>query len=176
MEQSIFPGPVVNPAIKLEFCPKTNGQMFQNETKCAWEFPPKVAGESHRIFMGGNHGRGRFQFFQPRHWRCPCMVLTLVIHRQLTSLAEIFDGLFHTLHNILPANSGGTLDKSRFSGNKSLHEENDLMKKTFDDPFAHKFHAGGNSPLPPARWLPYFDSCFSSSIDKPDRESRPLGA
>jgi hypothetical protein len=59
------------------------------------------------------------------------MTLTLVIHRQLTSLADIFDGLVHGLHNILQANSGGTLDKPRFSGNKSLHEENDLMEKNF---------------------------------------------
>jgi len=51
------------------------------------------------------------------------MALTLVIHRQLTSLAEIFDGLFHTLHNILPANFGGTLDKLRFSSNKSLQRK-----------------------------------------------------
>jgi hypothetical protein len=114
--------------------------------------------------MGGNRGRGKYQFCRPRQWRCFCMTLTLVIHRQLTSLAENFDGLAQGLHKILPANFGGTLDKSRFSGNKSLHEKNDLMEKTFTASFAHKFHAGGNSPLAAARWLPYFDSCFSSSI------------
>ena len=47
----------------------------------------------HPIFMGGNRGHGMFQFFQPRHWPCLCMVLTLVIHRQLTSLTENFDCL-----------------------------------------------------------------------------------
>ncbi|HEY5044048.1 MAG TPA: hypothetical protein VIK53_18915 [Verrucomicrobiae bacterium] len=112
----------------MKFCPKTNRQKFQNETKCGWEFPPAVGGESHRIFMGGNRGRGRFQFFRPRQRACFCMTLTLVIHRQLTSLAEIFDGLFHTLHNILPANSGRTLDKSRFSGNKSLQRKKQFVK------------------------------------------------
>ena len=56
------------------------------------------------------------------------MALTLVIHRQLTSLAEIFDSLVHGLHNMLQANSGGTLDKLRFSGNKSLQR-----KKQFEE-------------------------------------------
>jgi hypothetical protein len=44
-----------------------------------------------------------------------------VFHRQVTILAEIFGGLLQGLHNILPANSGKTLDNSSFSGNKSLH-------------------------------------------------------
>jgi hypothetical protein len=58
--------------------------------------------------------------------------------------------------------SGKTLDKSRFSGNKSLHEENDLMEKTFDSPPAREFHVGGNSPFcrPPAAG--HAVTCFSS--------------
>jgi hypothetical protein len=104
------------------------------------------------------------------------MVLTLVIHRQLTSLAESSGGLAQGLHKILPANLGGTLDKSGFSGNKSLHEENDLMENTFAARFAREFHIGGNSPLPAARRQPCFVSYFSSSRGESDKKSRPLGA
>jgi hypothetical protein len=103
------------------------------------------------------------------------MVSTLVIHRQLTSLAKDSGGMAQGLHKILPANSGGTPDKSSFCGNISLHEKNDFLKKTFDDPFAHKFHAGGNSPLAPALRLPCFDSCFSSSIGDFGRKFRLSG-
>ena len=80
MEPSVFPDPVVNPAVKLKSCPKANRQKFQNETKCGWEFPPAVGGESHRIFMGGNRGREMFQFFQPRHRAGFRRVLTLLFH------------------------------------------------------------------------------------------------
>jgi len=174
MEQSVFPVPFVNPATKLKSCPKTNRQRYHTDRKCFWEFPPAVAAGIRPIFMGGNRGHGRFQFFQPRHWPYPCMALTLVIHRQLTSLAEIFDSLVHGLHNMLQANSGGTLDKLRFSGNKSLQRKNNLRKIARADTPAREFQVGGNSPLPPLRRWPCFDSCLSSSIDESDRESRPL--
>jgi len=124
--------------------------------------------------MDGNRGHGMFQFFRPRHWPCLCMVLTLVIHRQLTSLAEIFDGLLQRLNKVLQANSGRTLDKRRFSGNKSLLEENDLRKTAFADTFAREFHVGGNSLLPPTRRWPCFDFCFSSSMGEFGRKIRPL--
>ena len=86
------------------------------------------------------------------------MVLTLVIHRPLTSLAEIFDGFFHGMNKILQANSEETPDKSCFSGNKPLHEENDLRKIAHTDASEREFHGGGNFPPP----LPCLDSCFSS--------------
>ena len=114
--------------------------------------------------MGDNRGRGKYQFCRPRHWRCPCMVLTLVIHRQLTSLAENFNGLAQGLHKILPANSGGTLDKLRFSGNKSLQRKNDLRETALAAASARESRIGGISPLPSARRRPCFDSCFSSSF------------
>ena len=122
--------------------------------------------------MDGNRGHGMFQFFQPRHWPCFCMVLTLAIHRQLTSLAEIFDGLLQGLNKILQANSGRTLDKRRFLGNKSLQRKNDLKKTARADTFAREFHVGGNSPLPPARRWPCFDFCFSSSMGELGRKLR----
>ena len=101
------------------------------------------------------------------------MVLTLVIHRQLTSLPEMFGGLAQSLHNILPANFGGTLDKSRFSGNKSLQGKNDLRETVRADASAREFHIGGNSPLPPARRQPCFVSYFSSSMGELGRKLRP---
>jgi hypothetical protein len=58
--------------------------------------------------------------------------------------------------------SGKTPDKSRFSGNKSLHEENDLMKKTFDAPLAPEFHVGGNSPFCRPLAAGHAVTCFSS--------------
>ncbi len=94
------------------------------------------------------------------------MTLTLVIHRQLTSLAEIFDGLAQGLHKILPANLGETPDKLRFSGNKSLLGENDLMEKTFDGRFAHKFHSGGNSPFCRLPAAGHASTCFSSQWEE----------
>lgn len=124
--------------------------------------------------MGDNRGRGRLQFCRPRQRRCLCMVLTLVIHRQLTSLAENSDGLAQGLHKILPANFGGTLDKSRFSGNKSLQGKNNLRKTVRADASAREFHVGGNSPLPPARRQPCFVSYFSSSMGKPGRKFQPF--
>jgi hypothetical protein len=90
------------------------------------------------------------------------MVLTLVIHRQLTSLAEIFDGLVHGLHNILQANSGRTLDKSRFSGNKSLHEENDLRERPSMMLLPANFKLAEISLLPPVRRWSCFDLFFIS--------------
>jgi hypothetical protein len=102
------------------------------------------------------------------------MVLTLVIHRQLTSLAENSGGLAQGLHKILPANFGGTLDKSRFSGNKSLQGKNDLRETVRADASAREFHVGGNSPLPPARRQPCFVSYFSSSMGEPGRKLRLL--
>ena len=113
-----------------------------------------------------------FQFFQPRHWPCLRMVLTLVLHRQLTSLAENFDGLLQGLNKILPANQGETLDNLRFSGNKSLQRKNDLKKTARTDASAREFHAGGNFPLPPARRWPCFDFCFSSSMGEFGRKLR----
>ena len=78
------------------------------------------------------------------------------------------------LHKILPANLGGTLDKSRFSGNKSLQGKNDLRKTVRAGASAREFHVGGNSPLPPARRRPCFVSYFSSSMEEPGRKLRPL--
>jgi hypothetical protein len=102
------------------------------------------------------------------------MVLTLVIHRQLTSLAEIFDGLLQGLNKVLQANQGEILDNLRFSGNKSLLEENDLRKTVRADTSAREFHVGGNSLLPPTRRWPCFDFCFSSSTGEFGRKIRPL--
>ena len=93
------------------------------------------------------------------------MVLTLVIHRQLTSLAENSDGLAQGLHKLLPANLGGTPDKSRFAGNKSLQGKNDLRKTVRAGVSAREFHVGGNSPLPPVRRRRCFVSYFSSSME-----------
>ena len=127
--------------------------------------PPKTILASIQMFMGGNCGRGRFQFCRPRQRLCLCMVLTLVIHRQLTSLTEIFDGLAQGLHKILPANFGGTADKSRLSGNKSLLGKNDLRKTGRADASARELHVGGNFSLPPTRRRPCFVSYFSLSME-----------
>jgi hypothetical protein len=102
------------------------------------------------------------------------MVLTLVIHRQLTSLPEISDGLAQGLHKILPASFDRTLDKSRFVGNKSLQGKNDLRETVRADASAREFHVGGNSPLPTARRQPCFVSYFSSSMGEHGRKLRPF--
>jgi len=62
--------------------------------------------------------------------------------------------------NCTPQNPGETLDKSRFSGNKSLHEENDLMEKTFVDPLPANFTSAEISRLPPACHWSCFDLFF----------------
>jgi len=96
--------------------------LFQNETKSVLEFSPALAAGIrlkmrtvswrplvknnsgiHRIFRGGNRGHG---MFQPRHWPCFRMVLTLLLHRQLTSLTENCDCFVQQAHKIAPAKSG----------------------------------------------------------------------
>jgi hypothetical protein len=154
----------VSPATKSKSYPKANRQRCPKDTKCVWKFPSAVVAGIRPIFTGGNDGRGRFQSCRPRHWPCFCMVLTLFIHRQLTSLAEIFDGLAQGLHKFLPANCGGTLDKLRFYGNKSLQRKNDLRETALAAASARESRIGGISPLPSTRRRPYFDSCFSSSF------------
>ncbi len=104
------------------------------------------------------------------------MILALILHRQLTSLAENFDGLLQRLNKILQANQGETLDNLRFSSNKSLQRKNDLKKTALADTFAREFHVGGNSPLPPARRWPCFDFCFSSSMGEFGRKLQPHSA
>jgi hypothetical protein len=66
--------------------------------------------------------------------RLPLVMFRLVFHLNGRVWQKIPIILRKGLHNILQGKFGKTFDKSRFSGNKSLHEENDLMKKTFDDP------------------------------------------
>ena len=155
----------VSPATKSKSYPKANRQRCPKDTKCVWKFPSAVVACIRPIFTGGNDGRGRFQSCRPRHWPCFCMVLTLFIHRQLTSLAEIFDGLAQGLHKILPANFGGTADKSRLSGNKSLLGKNDLRKTGRVDASARELHVGGNFSLSPTRRRPCFVSYFSLSME-----------
>jgi hypothetical protein len=65
------------------------------------------------------------------------------------------------MNKVLWVNQGRTLDNLRFSGNKSLLEENDLMGKTFADPFARNFHVGGNSPFSVTA-AGHTSICFSS--------------
>jgi hypothetical protein len=60
MEQSVFSGPVVNPANELESYPTANRQMFHNETKCV--LVSRVASRTEIIFivartLTGNGGR-----------------------------------------------------------------------------------------------------------------------
>lgn len=80
--------------------------------------------------------------------RLPLAMLRLIFHLNGRAWQKIPTILRKGLHNIMELKSGKTLDKSRFSGNKSLHEENDLMEKTFDGPLPLNFTLAEIPPAP----------------------------
>ena len=79
--------------------------------------------------------------------RLPLVMLRFIFHLNGRAWQKIPTLLRKGLHNILELKSGKTLDKSHFSGNKSLHEKNDLMEKTFDAPLPMNFTLAGIPPF-----------------------------